>query len=474
MQMIWIADDDRSIRWVLQKALNRESIPSRVFENAEDVLEALQAETPAVLVSDIRMGDVSGTDLLREVKKSHPDVPVVMMTAFSDMESAVSSFEGGADEYLTKPFDVDKAISLLKRFYEKDREETDRASRPLPETKRALEQEEELVGQSRIMQEVFRTIARMGASKSPVLLTGESGTGKSLIARVLHKHSVRKNAPFVSVNMTAIPAELLETEIFGREGSAYAIEDDTVLGAIERADGGTLFLDHVEQLSLTLQSRLLRLVSEGLFYRVSGRKAIPSDVRLITASTQSLETLVQTGAFREDLFHRLNVIHLRVPALRDRLDDVGILCDCFLTRAANRLNVEHKRLSKEAMRLLTQYSYPGNVRELENLCSRLAVMSTAQTIDEDDLPNELRLSRQSRALDDAGKWTRGLRCDVQKALLEKRTDILDRTVADIERILYTEALRYTHGKKVQAAEALGVGRNTITRKLKELGITEND
>lgn len=473
MKRIWVVDDDRSIRWVLEKALNRAQMPCRLFESAEEVLEALKDEVPAVLLSDIRMHDMSGVDLLAQVKEMHPEVPVIIMTAFSDLDSAVSAFQGGAYEYLAKPFDINRAIELLRRACEESRARSSESGAEAGQE----ETEPEIIGHSRAMQEVFRAIGRLAHSNVTVLLTGESGTGKEVVARALHRHSLRRNAPFVAINTAAIPRELLESELFGHERGAFTGANQMQYGRFEQAKGGTLFLDEIGDMPMDLQTRLLRVLSDGCFYRVGGRQSIRADVRVIAATNQNLEERVKEGLFREDLYHRLNVIRLRLPPLRERPEDVESLADHFLANAAKSLQTERKRLTPEALDFIRRFPFPGNVRQLENLCNWLTVMAPAQMIHVDDLPYEFRSAAgkteaSGGAYADASgfDWSGLLRESVLKRLEAEEPGVMDAMTREFESVLYKAALEFTHGRKVEAAQKLGVGRNTLTRKIQELGI----
>lgn len=465
MTSIWIADDDRSIRWVLGKALEREGMNYRLFEDAKSVLVALEKEKPSGLLTDIRMPEMSGTELLKEIKRIAPELPVIIMTAFGDLESAVSSFESGAYEYLAKPFDVTAAVSLLKRACEES--EVKEVAPATPEIA------SEIVGQSPAMQELFRAIGRLSHSHTTVLITGESGTGKELVARALHRHSPRKNAPFIAINTAAIPGELLESELFGHEKGAFTGANEQRLGRFEQASGGTLFLDEIGDMPMPMQTKLLRVLSDESFYRVGGRTLVHADVRVIAATNQNLEARVAEGLFREDLYHRLNVIRLRLPPLRDRADDIAVLTQHFLSRASESLKTEKKRLSEEALLVLEKFSFPGNVRQLENLCNYLTVMAPSQLIRVEDLPEEVRKVKATTGTKAPSQnWEELLRNAAQQALAAKTPDVMSLFTKDFERILYEEALKETNGKRLLAAKALGVGRNTLTRKLKELGIDD--
>lgn len=473
MPSIWIADDDRSIRWVLGKALEREGVDYRLFEDAASVIQALDSEHPAVLVTDIRMPGMTGTDLLRRVKEKYPELPVIIMTAFGDLESAVTAFEGGAYEYLAKPFDITAAVSLIKRAGEE-------ACRNDPEPKEQVPAlVSEIVGQSPAMQELFRAIGRLSQSHVTVLITGESGTGKELVARALHRHSPRKNAPFIAINTAAIPADLLESELFGHEKGAFTGASEQRIGRFEQARGGTLFLDEIGDMPMPMQTKLLRVLSDASFYRVGGKTLVHADVRVIAATNQNLEERVREGLFREDLYHRLNVIRLRLPPLRDRPEDIPALAEHFLTLAAKSLKTEKKHLSQKASERIAVFPFPGNVRQLENLCNYLTVMAPSQVIEVEDLPAEF---TEPKVTESAGKtpfpeganWKSALREEVSQALEAGKSNVMDSLTRDFETVLYRVALDQTHGKRILAAKKLGVGRNTLTRKLKELGIADAD
>lgn len=473
MSSIWVADDDRSIRWVLGKALEREGVDYRLFEDASSVLAALNEERPSVLVTDIRMPGMTGTDLLRRVKEKYPELPVIIMTAFGDLESAVTAFEGGAYEYLAKPFDITAAVSLIKRAGEE-------ACRNDPEPKeQAPALVSEIVGQSPAMQELFRAIGRLSQSHVTVLITGESGTGKELVARALHRHSPRKNAPFIAINTAAIPADLLESELFGHEKGAFTGASEQRIGRFEQARGGTLFLDEIGDMPMPMQTKLLRVLSDASFYRVGGKTLVHADVRVIAATNQNLEERVREGLFREDLYHRLNVIRLRLPPLRDRPEDIPALAEHFLTLAAKSLKTEKKHLSQKASERIAVFPFPGNVRQLENLCNYFTVMAPSQVIEVEDLPAEF---TEPKVTESAGKapfpeganWKSALREEASQALEAGKSNVMDSLTRDFETVLYRVALDQTHGKRILAAKKLGVGRNTLTRKLKELGIADAD
>jgi two-component system, NtrC family, nitrogen regulation response regulator GlnG len=461
MKPVWIVDDDRSIRWVIEKALSREGIEFNSFASAQDALDALGASTPEVLVSDIRMPGRSGLELLQTVKQRHPAVPVIVMTAYSDLDSAVAAFQGGAYEYLPKPFDIDQAVGLIRRALDESRRET-QVNEVVPET--------EILGHAPAMQEVFRAIGRLSQSSATVLITGESGTGKELVARALHRHSARAARPFVAINTAAMPKDLLESELFGHERGSFTGAQQQRRGRFEQAEGGTLFLDEIGDMPAELQTRLLRVLSDGTFYRVGGHQQIKGNVRVIAATHQNLEQRVREGAFREDLFHRLNVIRLRLPSLRERSEDVALLAKHFLAMSAKQLGVEPKRIADEALAHLARLDFPGNVRQLENLCHWLTVMAPGQVIDLANLPPEFR----DQAATAPSDWLAGLEQEAERRLARGDTGILDALSRQFERALISKALARTGGRRIDAANLLGMGRNTITRKIQELGIEDND
>ena len=542
MKPIWIVDDDQSIRFVLEKALLRENLPTRSFTNPKDVLLALATasddECPQILVSDIRMPGGSGLELLEKVKAKYPALPVIIMTAFSDLDSAVSAFQGGAFEYLPKPFDLPKAVELIRRAVEESqREEVSVQSEAAAP---------EMLGQASAMQDVFRAIGRLSQSSVTVMITGESGSGKELVARALHKHSPRgdvtakgTNGPFVAINTAAIPKDLLESELFGHERGAFTGAQTMRRGRFEQADGGTLFLDEIGDMPFDLQTRLLRVLSDGHFYRVGGHTAVKTNVRVIAATHQNLEQRVKEGAFREDLFHRLNVIRLRLPALRERRDDIPMLTRHFLTQSAQQLGIEPKRISDAALAWLSTFSFPGNVRQLENICHWLTVMAPAQMIEPKDLPPEVGVTLDApperrttfattaavdstvhplvlasshddvplgmrdradatlpgvadyaqpgdaqtpadtmapvgvshgAALGTGSGWELGLEAEAMTLLANGRHDVWDALTRRFESRLILTALSNTRGRRIEAANKLGIGRNTITRKIQELGL----
>ncbi|MES2832715.1 MAG: nitrogen regulation protein NR(I) [Pseudomonadota bacterium] len=526
MKPIWIVDDDESIRWVLEKALARENLATRSFSNARDAMEALKTGTPQVLVSDIRMPGESGLVLLQAVKAQHPGLPVIIITAFSDLDSAVASFQGGAFEYLAKPFDVDKAVALIRRALEESLREAS--------VEQILAQAPEILGQAPAMQDVFRAIGRLSQSNVTVLITGESGTGKELVAQALHKHSPRAAQPFIALNTAAIPKDLLESELFGHERGAFTGAQATRRGRFEQAEGGTLFLDEIGDMPFDLQTRLLRVLSDGHFYRVGGHQPLKANVRVIAATHQNLEHRVREGLFREDLYHRLNVIRLRLPSLRERREDIPILTRHFLAQSARQLGADVKRMSDAAMQFLSGLDLPGNVRQLENLCNWITVMAPGQTVEIKDLPQDLidgssfaqighgpatqamspvtnissgmpvatalsgatpmrygsgtngtspangmagvgsmdgvGLTAPTMPNGEKSNWIVMLEAEAAQMLASGRPEVMDALGKIFESTLIKTALRHTHGRKNDAAIRLGIGRNTITRKIQELGI----
>jgi two-component system nitrogen regulation response regulator GlnG len=460
MKPVWIVDDDRSIRWVIEKALSREGIAFDSFASAQEALAALAGGAPEVLVSDIRMPGLSGLELLQTVKDRHPAVPVIVMTAYSDLDSAVAAFQGGAYEYLPKPFDVDQAVDLIRRALDESRREAE-AVEPAGAA-------QEILGQAPAMQEVFRAIGRLSQSSATVLITGESGSGKELVARALHRHSARAQKPFIAINTAAMPKDLLESELFGHERGSFTGAQQQRRGRFEQAEGGTLFLDEIGDMPAELQTRLLRVLSDGTFYRVGGHQQVKSNVRVIAATHQDLESRVREGSFREDLYHRLNVIRLRLPSLRERAEDIPLLAKHFLLASAKQLGVEPKRLAEEALQHLSRLEFKGNVRQLENLCHWLTVMAPGQMVDVGDLPAEFRDPSAGVATD----WVSALGHEAERRLLRGETGILEELSRQFERTLIARALGRTGGRRIEAAALLGMGRNTITRKIQELGLDD--
>src|SRR5579863_4164552 len=462
---VWLVDDDNSIRWVLERALKNGGMVPKAFDAAEPALAALRNDTPDVLITDIRMTGHSGLDLLRRVHDAHPELPVIVMTAYSDLGSAVSAYESGAFEYLAKPFDIDQAVDLVKRAAAAGVRNGDVVTALTPTIP-------DLLGRAPAMQQVFRAIGRLSRSSVNVLITGESGTGKELAARALHEHSPRARKPFIALNTSAIPAELLESELFGHEKGAFTGADALRRGRFEQADGGSLFLDEIGDMSTSLQTRLLRVLAEGEFYRVGGQTPIRVDVRVITATHQHLEQRVLGGEFREDLYHRLNVIRIELPPLRARPEDVGDLLEHYMRLAAQELGVEPKTLTADAREKLSLYAWPGNVRELVNLCRRFTVLAPGNEIRAEDLPPEITGAAANATPEQ--DWTAALAQWADRQALSPPRPLLDDALPAFERTLIRVALRHTQGHRQEAAKLLGWGRNTLTRKLKELGMDDID
>ncbi|WP_017903398.1 nitrogen regulation protein NR(I) [Pseudomonas asplenii] len=461
-ETVWIVDDDRSIRWVLEKALQQEGMTTQSFDSADGVMSRLARQQPDVIISDIRMPGASGLDLLARIREQHPRLPVIIMTAHSDLDSAVASYQGGAFEYLPKPFDVDEAVSLVKRANQHAQEQQGLDTPP------TLTRTPEIIGEAPAMQEVFRAIGRLSHSNITVLINGESGTGKELVAHALHRHSPRAASPFIALNMAAIPKDLMESELFGHEKGAFTGAANLRRGRFEQADGGTLFLDEIGDMPADTQTRLLRVLADGEFYRVGGHTPVKVDVRIIAATHQNLETLVHAGKFREDLFHRLNVIRIHIPRLSDRREDIPTLARHFLGRAAQELSVEPKLLKPETEEYLKNLPWPGNVRQLENTCRWITVMASGREVHISDLPPELLNLPQDSA--PVTNWEQALRQWADQALARGQSSLLDSAVPSFERIMIETALKHTAGRRRDAAVLLGWGRNTLTRKIKELGM----
>ncbi len=463
-QTIWVIDDDRSIRWVLEKALQKAGIEVTTFESAAGILETLENTQPDALISDIRMPGMDGIELLREVHNRHPELPVIIMTAHSDLDSAVSAYQKGAFEYLPKPFDVEEAVELAQRACQLRHEKKGAATAE-------VEAAPEIIGKAPSMQEVFRAIGRLSHSNITVLINGESGTGKELVAHALHKHSQRSDKPFIAINTAAIPKDLLESELFGHEKGAFTGAQTQRKGRFEQADGGTLFLDEIGDMPAELQTRLLRVLADGEFYRVGGHTPIKVDVRIVAATHQNLEDRVRQGQFREDLFHRLNVIRIKIPSLRERREDIPLLLNFFLKAAAAELGEEVKKPRPEVEEYLSTLDWPGNVRQLENTCRWLMVMASGREIQIEDLPSELRDQTQTGTPETGaanGSWQEALATWANQQLALGKEHILDEAVPEFERIMIDAALKKTHGRRQDAAQLLGWGRNTLTRKIKEL------
>lgn len=455
---VWVIDDDHSIRWVLEKALQREQIQVSTFDSGNSALRALASDSPDAIIADIRMPGINGLELLARLREGVPDLPVIIMTAHSDLDSAVSAYQGGAFEYLPKPFDVDDAVALVRRACDLHHQQV--------ASTEALAPPAEIIGAAPSMQEVFRAIGRLSRSHITVLINGESGTGKELVARALHRHSPRAGKPFIALNMAAIPKDLLESELFGHERGAFTGAQNARQGRFEQADEGTLFLDEIGDMPQDLQTRLLRVLAEGEFYRVGGHTPTRVDVRVIAATHQNLEQRVRDGLFREDLFHRLNVIRIHLPALRQRREDIGLLMQHFLKVAAQELAVEPKRLRGDTENYLSRLDWPGNVRQLENLCRWLTVMASGREIHLEDLPPELRT--QPTVQGGSEDWEESLRAWVGQRLSQGDQHLLDTALPTFERIMISVALEFTGGRRQDAARLLGWGRNTLTRKIKEL------
>lgn len=462
---IWIVDDDRSIRWVLEKALSAEGLYTESFDSADAMLYRLEKDEPDAIISDIRMPGTDGLQMLEQIQESHSQVPIIIMTAHSDLDSAVASYQGGAFEYLPKPFDVDEAVALVKRALAHAIEQREQVA------EQVMEDSTEIIGEAPAMQEVFRAIGRLSQSNITVLINGESGTGKELVAHALHKHSPRRDKPFIPLNMAAIPHDLIESELFGHEKGAFTGAAAARRGRFEQADGGTLFLDEIGDMPADAQTRLLRVLADSEFYRVGGHTAVKVDVRIIAATHQNLEKLVEEGRFREDLFHRLNVIRVHLPTLAERREDIPRLARHFLNTSAEELSVEPKTLAADTEQYICNLSWQGNVRQLENTCRWLTVMATGREVLIDDLPPEL-MEQSDNEVVSGSNWEQALRnwADQQLSLGQKA--LLDTAVPAFEKIMIETALKHTAGRRRDASELLGWGRNTLTRKIKELGMDD--
>ncbi len=460
---VWVVDDDRSIRWVLETALKREGYRVTSFSTADGILDLLNKEVPNVLLTDIRMPGKSGIELLVDIQQRFPDLPVIVMTAHSDMDSAVSAYDGGAFEYLPKPFDVDEMVAQVERAYEHNRNKAQVKEQGVIDGISASG----IIGSAPAMQAVFRVIGRLSRSNITVMINGESGTGKELVAKALHKHSLRKDKPFIALNMAAIPKDLVESELFGHEKGAFTGANSCRKGRFEQADGGTLFLDEIGDMPAEMQTRLLRVLSDGEFFSVGGHQPIKVDVRIIAATHQGLEELVEERLFREDLFHRLNVVRIKIPPVRERREDIPLLLEYFLAKAAERLGDDVKALGEDTMRHLSALPWAGNVRQIENTCHLLTAMCPSNTIQIDDLPEELKAESVKQPLVVEGDWLEAARLDIIKRLSAGEEDIAKRVVASIEQVLIMQALEMTKGRRQEAAKLLGLGRNTLTRKIKD-------
>ena len=464
MKNIWILDDDKSIRWVFEKALEKANLPFKTFSNSNEAINQFNHEKPSVIVSDIRMPGESGIVFLSKVKDKFPEIPIIIMTAYSDLDTAVSAFQKGAFEYIAKPFDIDKTLEVIKQALSESassQSESNENSENIPD----------IIGKSPAMQDVFRAIGKLSQSNATVLINGESGSGKELVAQAIHKNSQRNEHAFIAINTAAIPKDLLEAELFGYEKGSFTGANQQRKGRFEQANGGTLFLDEIGDMPLELQTRLLRVLSEGKFYRIGGQESVSVDVRVITATHQNLEELVKENKFREDLYHRLNVIKIIVPPLRDRKDDIETLANFFLSKSAKSLKTDAKFLSSEVKVYFSSLDWEGNVRQLENVCHWLTVMTAGNTINIADLPEDLKESDEhALSIQNQVNWINGLEADINSKILQGNDQIYDAFIQLTEKSLIESALGYTKNKKIEAAKILGIGRNTITRKIKELDI----
>jgi two-component system nitrogen regulation response regulator GlnG len=455
---VWVVDDDQSIRWVLERALANAGIPITTFASADHALQHLRDERPSAIITDVRMPGMDGLDFIAHIHDRYPELPVIVMTAHSDLDSAVNAYRSGAFEYLPKPFDVDDAIAIVQRAIKTNEEAAPVRSEP------ALDKE--IIGQDPAMQEVFRAIGRLANSNVTVLIRGASGSGKELVAKALHRHSPRADASFVALNMAAIPRELVESELFGHEKGAFTGANSRRIGRFEQANGGTLFLDEIGDMPLPLQTRLLRVLAEGDYYRVGGHDLLQADVRIIAATHQDLEAKIAQGSFREDLFHRLNVINISLPSLRERAEDIPLLARHFLKQAAVDMGLEEKRLRPETLEILRKMPWPGNVRQLQNLCQHICVMAPGEQIFPQDLPAES-LKNPAQAV--PGGWPEALSLWARDAITSGKPDLMSEARQQLEDVMFSCALEHTNGRRMDAAKLLGVGRNTLTRKLKERG-----
>ena len=458
MKKIWVLDDDKSIRWVFEKALSGANLPFQSFSNTNEAINQFNHEIPSVIVSDIRVPGESGIEFLTKVKEKFPQIPIIIMTAYSDLDTAVSAFQKGAFEYIAKPFDIDKVLEIINQALEQSTKTDNKSNQP--DTKLP-----EIIGQAQSMQEVFRAIGRLSKSNATVLLNGESGSGKELVANAIHKNSSRKDSPFIAINTAAIPKDLLEAELFGHEKGSFTGAQNLRKGRFEQSNNGTLFLDEIGDMPMELQTRLLRVLSDGKFYRIGGQDSIEVDVRVIAATHQDLEECVKNGEFREDLFHRLNVIRITVPPLRKRVDDIPTLSNYFLQKSASQLKVTPKFLSKEVLEYFSQLHWRGNVRQLENVCHWLTVMSPGNQIIVSDLPSELK-EEPVNLSSGSGAWQENLARDFSRNLLDGKLDLHKFFLEQVEKIIIEKTLEHTKNRKLDAADILGIGRNTVTRKIK--------
>ncbi len=464
MKKVWVLDDDKSIRWVFEKALSKANLPCRCFSNTNEAINQFNHETPSVIVSDIRMPGESGIDFLTKVKEKFPLIPIIIMTAYSDLDTAVSAFQKGAFEYIAKPFDIDKVLEVINQALEQTTKNDTNSNKENTN-------QPEIIGQAQSMQEVFRAIGRLSKSNATVLLNGESGSGKELVANAIHKNSDRKDSPFIAINTAAIPKDLLEAELFGHEKGSFTGAENLRKGRFEQSDKGTLFLDEIGDMPMELQTRLLRVLSDGQFYRIGGQDTIKVDVRVLAATHQNLEEEVKDGKFREDLFHRLNVIRITVPPLRNRVEDIPTLSKYFLSKSANQLKVAPKFLSKEVLEYFNNLQWRGNVRQLENVCHWLTVMSPGNQIIVSDLPSELK-NEPVNPINGSHEWQENLARDFSRQLLNGKLDLYKFFIDQVEKIIIEKTLEHTKYRKLDAANLLGIGRNTVTRKIKELKISK--
>lgn len=467
-QLIWIIEDDTSIRWILNKALQKLEVEIELFESADEALERLSFQQPDVVLSDIRMPGKSGLDFLSELKKSHPNVAVIVMTAYSDLQTTVEAFKKGAFDYLTKPFDIDDALAVTEKALAHSKRETIRVQAP------PLQTEHKIIGESAEIQKIYTAIGRLAHADIGVLLYGESGTGKELVANAIYQNSPRSHKAFITINTAAIPTELLESELFGHEKGAFTGATSRRIGRFEQADKGTLFLDEIGDMPIELQTRLLRVLQDGRFYRVGGHELIQSDVRIIAATNQNLNELVKSGQFREDLYHRLNVIQIELPPLRKRKEDIALLINHFLVSSSHSLGIDPKQLAPEVLDRLTEFHWPGNVRQLENTCRWMMVMTPATTIELSDLPDYIYDLKKDTENQSAESWQSMLVQAIGQSLESGQQDLNKSYANELESLLYKTVLEYTSGHKIKAANILGVGRNTITRKIKELDLDKNN
>ncbi len=465
MSAVWILDDDKSIRWVFEKALEKANLPFKIFSNTNEAINQFNHDKPSVIVSDIRMPGESGLSFLAKVKDKFPEIPIIIMTAYSDLDTAVASFQKGAFEYIAKPFDINHVINIINKALEKninvnshEVEQFDPKNYP------------DIIGQAPAMQEVFRVIGKLGETNATVLINGESGSGKELVANAIHKNSKQKNGPFIAINTAAIPNELLEAELFGHEKGAFTGANELKKGRFEQANNGTLFLDEIGDMPVDLQTRLLRVLNDGYFYRIGGQDHIKANVRVITATHQNLEKLVNEGKFREDLYHRLNVIRIKIPSLRDRVEDIPMLCNFFLKRSASQLNVSAKIISQDVLEFFKNLNWQGNVRQLENTCHWLTVMTSGKIVNISDLPDEIKNETALFKLGNFTSWQDELKKVVFNAVIMGEENIYSNLINEVEKIIIKQALKQTKNRKIDAAKMLGIGRNTISRKIKELSI----